>query len=296
MSKHHKTKHLTPGIAAVATPDLTEAVTITEDTDVAEAADEPQTDQPLPTEPAPDVKEAPIGAVKAEPVHLRGRMTLEDAFQAIGLNCVAQIEANVPGVLKQHVESLHQMRVGLRRLRALLAMFEELAPPPVPLHASIEWLSGELGPARDWDVLADSTIKRVPGIDAQALRQAAHDRATGHHAQILHVLRDARYTELMAQLKDWLGERRWQPEGGLPKDSPLLERAEKSALPLLRAATDKEVLYFIDKHKLMGRGIGYIDAHLLAAARLADVPIWTKDKRLHAVAAALVLAYVGTRH
>jgi len=239
MSKHHKTKHLTPGIAAAATPDLTDAITITETTDVAdvaEVADEPQTDQPLPTEPAPDVKEAPIGAVKAEPVHLRGRMTLEDAFQAIGLNCVAQIEANVPGVLKQHVESLHQMRVGLRRLRALLAMFEELAPPPVPLHASIEWLSGELGPARDWDVLADSTIKRVPGIDAHALRQAAHDRATGHHAQILHVLRDARYTELMAQLKDWLGERRWQPEGGLPKDSPLLERAAKSALPLLRTA------------------------------------------------------------
>jgi triphosphatase len=236
MSKHHKTKHLTPEVAAVATPDLTEAVTITEATDVADVPDEPQTDQPLPTEPAPDVKEAPIGAVKAEPVHLRGRMTLEDAFQAIGLNCVAQIEANVPGVLKQHVESLHQMRVGLRRLRALLAMFEELAPPPVPLHASIEWLSGELGPARDWDVLADSTIKRVPGIDAHALRQAAHDRATGHHAQILHVLRDARYTELMAQLKDWLGERRWQPEGGLPKESPLLERAAKSALPLLRTA------------------------------------------------------------
>lgn len=236
MSKHHKTKHLTPEIAAIATPDLTDAVTITEATEATEAADEPQTDQPLPQEPAPEVKQAPIGAVKAEPVHLRGRMTLEDAFQAIGLNCVAQIEANVPGVLKQHVESLHQMRVGLRRLRALLAMFEELAPPPVPLHASIEWLSGELGPARDWDVLADSTIKRVPGIDAQALRQAAHDRATGHHAQILHVLRDARYTELMAQLTDWLGERRWQPEGGLPKDSPLQERAAKSALPLLRTA------------------------------------------------------------
>ena len=239
MSKHHKTKHLTPGIAAAAMPDQTEAVTITEATDVADVTDvpdEPQTDQPLPTEPAPDVKQAPLGAVKAEPVHLRGRMTLEDAFQAIGLNCVAQIEANVPGVLKQHVESLHQMRVGLRRLRALLAMFEELAPPPVPLHASIEWLSGELGPARDWDVLADSTIKRVPGIDAQALRQAAHDRATGHHAQILHVLRDARYAELMTELKDWLGERRWRPEGGLPTDSPLLERAAKSALPLLRTA------------------------------------------------------------
>lgn len=82
--------------------------------------------------------------------------------------------------------------------------------------------------------------------------------------------------------------------GNLTSRAKVLELLH--ALPMLRAATDKEVLYFIDKHKLMGRGIGYMDAHLLAAARLADVPIWTKDKRLHAVAAALALAYVGTRH
>lgn len=68
------------------------------------------------------------------------------------------------------------------------------------------------------------------------------------------------------------------------------------SLPALPVATDKEVLYFIDKHKLMGRGIGYIDAHLLAAARLADVPIWTKDKRLHTIATDMALAYVGSRH
>jgi hypothetical protein len=46
MSKHHKTKHLTPGIAAGATPDLTQAVTITEATEVTEPADEPQTEHP----------------------------------------------------------------------------------------------------------------------------------------------------------------------------------------------------------------------------------------------------------
>ena len=34
----------------------------------------------------------------------------------------------------------------------------------------------------------------------------------------------------------------------------------------------------------MGRGIGYIDAHLLAAAVIRDIPIWTKDKRLMAIA------------
>lgn len=194
-----------------------------------DAAGDPQQDQPLP-------QEEPVRAIKAEPVRLRGRMTLEDAFQSIGLNCVRQIEANVPGVLRQHVESLHQMRVGLRRLRALLAMFEDLAPPPVALHASIEWLSGELGPARDWDVLADSTLDRVQGFDSAALRQAAHERANGHHAHILNVLREPRYAELMVQLNDWLGERRWRPDGALAKDSPLAERAARAALPLLRKA------------------------------------------------------------
>ena len=181
-------------------------------------------------------QEASIRPVKAEPVRLRSRMTLEDAFCSIGQNCVRQIEANVPGVLKQNVESLHQMRVGLRRLRALLDMFEDLAAPPIALHASIEWLSGELGPARDWDVLADTTLQRVTGFDSEALRKAAHERAHAHHAQILLVLRETRYGELMVQLNDWLQERRWRVDGELAKDSPLAERAWKGALPLLRKA------------------------------------------------------------
>lgn len=202
--------------------------------DAALAAAPQGTDEPRRDPPPP--KQEPLRAIKAELVRLRGRMTLEDAFQSIGLNCVRQIEANVPGVLEQHVESLHQMRVGLRRLRALLAMFEDLAPPPVALHADIEWLSGELGPARDWDVLADSTLERVQGFDSTALRQAAHERASGHHAHILNVLREPRYLDLMTQLNEWLGERRWRPEGSLAKDSPLAERAAKAALPLLRKA------------------------------------------------------------
>jgi predicted nucleic acid-binding protein len=41
------------------------------------------------------------------------------------------------------------------------------------------------------------------------------------------------------------------------------------SLPPVPRATEREVLYFIDTHGLMGRGIGYIDAHLLASSRLA---------------------------
>ncbi|MHB8528999.1 MAG: type II toxin-antitoxin system VapC family toxin [Caulobacteraceae bacterium] len=61
-------------------------------------------------------------------------------------------------------------------------------------------------------------------------------------------------------------------------------------LPGAEVATDAEVLNFIDRHVLFGRGVGYVDAHLLAAARLSGADLWTSDRRLHSVADALGLA------
>ncbi len=63
-------------------------------------------------------------------------------------------------------------------------------------------------------------------------------------------------------------------------------------LPQAPLATGAEVLFFIERHELMGCGIGYVDAHLLAAASLADAArLWTRDKRLMTAAASLKLAY-----
>ena len=63
-------------------------------------------------------------------------------------------------------------------------------------------------------------------------------------------------------------------------------------LPTTRRATDEEALFFIERHGLMGRGIGYIDIHLLAAASLGGtVRLWTRDKRLDAVAKSMHLAF-----
>jgi len=64
------------------------------------------------------------------------------------------------------------------------------------------------------------------------------------------------------------------------------------ALPQLAMATDDEVLYFIARHKLMGRGIGYVDAHLLAAAAIGGSFLWTRDKRLREIATELGVAYL----
>jgi predicted nucleic acid-binding protein len=63
------------------------------------------------------------------------------------------------------------------------------------------------------------------------------------------------------------------------------------SLPQASVAADEEVLRFIGQHSLAGLGIGYIEAHLLAATRLtAGAALWTRDKRLAAAARALTLA------
>jgi predicted nucleic acid-binding protein len=62
-------------------------------------------------------------------------------------------------------------------------------------------------------------------------------------------------------------------------------------LPKATMADTDEVLKFIAHRKLSGSGIGYVDAHLLAAAALApETFLWTRDKRLHAAAQSLSLA------
>jgi hypothetical protein len=67
-------------------------------------------------------------------------------------------------------------------------------------------------------------------------------------------------------------------------------------LPRLAAATEDEALYFIEHHRLMGRGIGYIDAHLLAATALHSTKILTRDKRLLTLAEELGLAWKACAH
>ena len=64
-----------------------------------------------------------------------------------------------------------------------------------------------------------------------------------------------------------------------------------NSLHTLTQASHEEVFYFIEHHHLMGKGIGYIDAHLLASVALAmDVRLWTRDLRLSRLAIKLDVA------
>ncbi len=63
------------------------------------------------------------------------------------------------------------------------------------------------------------------------------------------------------------------------------------SLPVVNQAEHEEVLQFIESNDLMGRGLGYVDVHLLASAVLSGVVLWTLDRKLRAVSSKL-----GVRH
>ncbi len=77
--------------------------------------------------------------------------------------------------------------------------------------------------------------------------------------------------------------------GNLQRRHPFL--TDLQHLPQAVVASDEDVLHLIHREALFGRGIGYVDAHLLAAARLtASSKLWTRDRRLQTVATQLGLA------
>jgi predicted nucleic acid-binding protein len=78
--------------------------------------------------------------------------------------------------------------------------------------------------------------------------------------------------------------------GNLENRSEVLDLL--ASLPSAVVAEDAEALLFIEQRKLMGKGVGYIDAHLLASVTLTtDAQLWTRDKRLAEVATRLRLSW-----
>lgn len=64
------------------------------------------------------------------------------------------------------------------------------------------------------------------------------------------------------------------------------------SLPILDVAENEELLLFIEHKKMMGTGLGFVDVHLMAAAMLAGIPLWTHDKKLKQACSHLNIDYV----
>lgn len=100
-------------------------------------------------------------AIRAKPVEFAQDGPAEQALCAVALGCLRQISGNAAGlVADSDPEWLHQMRIGTRRMRSCLSLFEKLAGSErvAPLAKEIRWLARVLGRARDWDVLATETL------------------------------------------------------------------------------------------------------------------------------------------
>jgi CHAD domain-containing protein len=107
---------------------------------------------------------ASAAAVTARPLHLHRRMSLEDAFRATVLECLAHVAANIsPVVRARDMEGLHQLRVGLRRLHVAFSAFgdEFRTPALMNLKTRTKAFADAVAPARDLDVFIEELFAPI---------------------------------------------------------------------------------------------------------------------------------------
>lgn len=126
-------------------------------------------------------------AVTARRVRLTKRMSVEEAFRATVLECLAQVGGNAPAIRARDPRGIHQIRVGLRRLQMGLKSFGEYADTPAlkALGKRGRALANVFGPARDLDVLADELLPRI------APKFAQHESFVALHLALRHARGEA---------------------------------------------------------------------------------------------------------
>lgn len=109
-------------------------------------------------------KEAPC-AVKAEPIAVAPDTDSVAAFRTIARSCLYQLVANEPALRRNDPEAVHQMRIGVRRLRAAISLFADMlaGPQTEALKSELKWITEQLGPARELDVFLQGVVKQAAG-------------------------------------------------------------------------------------------------------------------------------------
>lgn len=116
-------------------------------------------------------------------------------------------------------EGVHQTRVALRRLRTACSLLRKEVPSPAfqAFGGEAKWLMHMLGPARDWDVFATTTLARLEtacacDVDFDGLRRAAEPHRIASYGRLREALMDPRYTRFQLSLRRWIERRSWRTE------------------------------------------------------------------------------------
>ncbi|MDJ0608257.1 MAG: CHAD domain-containing protein [Kiloniellales bacterium] len=167
-----------------------------------------------------------LGPQKAKPFELAPEMTVGEVFVAAARACLEQIRFNEAVVVRDELaprdpEGIHQLRVGVRRLRALVSVFRQALTKEAYayLREELSWLQGALGPAREWDVFSLETLAPLrrrlsEDRDLAALAEAAAARRELANQAARAALLERRYTDLILRFELWLSNHGWALRGG----------------------------------------------------------------------------------
>ncbi len=163
---------------------------------------------------AEDTINAPLST---ETIVLAPSSSVAAAFVVIGFSCLRQIAGNALAVRQRDPEGIHQMRVGLRRLRAALSFFKEVlrGGESDGIKNQLKWLTAQLGPGRDADVFVSKSIvpclKRHP--ERLELDALAHDfekeRGLGF-AKAQAAVESRRFDRILLDSALWLIDGEWR--------------------------------------------------------------------------------------
>jgi len=164
--------------------------------------------------------------VKAAPITLSASASTRGAFQTISRACLKQVVGNEPALLKGDPEGVHQMRVGLRRLRAAVSLFKALLRDPQThaIKAELKWLTGELGPARELDVLVKRVVAPMQKQHARwdgmpSLSHALAEKREAALSRAQEAVKSARFRSFTLDLAAWLEAGDWtSPQDDLVRD------------------------------------------------------------------------------
>jgi inorganic triphosphatase YgiF len=153
----------------------------------------------------------------AGPILIAAAATAEDAFVTIGFECLRHLAANQAAVRRGDPEGIHQMRVGLRRLRAALSLFKRLIQGSElrKLKDELVWLTEQLAPARDYDVLVSKTLAPLRSAHHDEAEFAVLEKHLEHHrraalATAKAAVESERYRLLLLECALWLFDGDWR--------------------------------------------------------------------------------------